>query len=82
MSYSMYLKFKELGVFEEFKKKKTINYDDVPIKFKAWKAKMGYTNAQCADILNVSVATVKRLASSRKKPFPTLYERLKVLRII
>ena len=51
----MYLKFKELGVFEDLKKKKPINYDDVPIKFKAWKDKMGYTNAQCAEILNVSV---------------------------
>ena len=35
LSYSMYLKFKEIGVFEELKKNKPINYDDVPIKFKA-----------------------------------------------
>lgn len=47
LSYSMYLKFKKLGVFEELKKKKPINYEDVPIKFKVWKDKMGYTNTQC-----------------------------------
>jgi transcriptional regulator with XRE-family HTH domain len=77
----MYLKFKELGVFEELKKKKPINYDDVPIKFKAWKNKMGYTNAQCAEILNVSVPTVKRLLKGKTK-FAELYERLKKLKII
>ena len=34
LSYSMYLKFKGLGVFKELKKKEPINYDDIPIKFK------------------------------------------------
>ena len=82
LSYNMYLKFKELGVFKDLKKKKPINYDDVPIKFKAWKDKMGYTNAQCADILKVSIPTVKRLASGKIKPFPKLSERLKELNII
>lgn len=51
----MYSKFKELGVFKEIKKKKPISYDDVTIKFKAKKMKMGYTSAQCAEILNISV---------------------------
>lgn len=78
----MYLRFKERGVFEELKKKKPINYDDVPIKFKAWKKKMGYTNTQCAEILNVSVPTIKRLASGKINPFSSLYERLKELNII
>ena len=50
-------------------------------KFKAWKHKMGYTNAQCAEILNVSVPTIKRLASGKTK-FTELYERLKELKII
>lgn len=81
LSYSMYLKFKELGVFKELKKKKLIKYDDVPIKFKAWKEKMGYTNAQCAEILDVSVPTVKRLAHGKTK-FNKLYERLKELELI
>lgn len=81
LSYSMYLKFKELGVFEDLKKKKPINYDDVPIKFKAWKYKMGYTNAQCAEILKVSVPSVKRLLKGKTK-FTELYERLKELKII
>lgn len=78
----MYLKFKELGVFEELRKKKPINYNDVPIKFKAWKEKMGYTNSECAEILNVSVATIKRVASGKIKPFTTLYEKLKYFKII
>ncbi|URZ03710.1 hypothetical protein [Clostridium felsineum] len=78
----MYLRFKELGVFKELKKKKPHNYTDVPNKFKSWKKKMGYTNAQCAEILNVSIATIKRLASGKIKPFATLYKRLKELKII
>jgi len=77
----MYLKFKELGVFQKLKKKEPINYDDIPIKFKAWKAKMGYTNAQCAKILNVSVPTVKRLSSGKTK-LNALYERLNEHNII
>lgn len=81
LSYSMYLKFKELGVFEELKKKIPINYEDVPVKFKAWKEKMGYTNSECAEILNVSVPTVKRLLKGKTK-FTELYERLKELKII
>ncbi|WP_297422800.1 helix-turn-helix transcriptional regulator [Clostridium sp.] len=81
LSYSMYLKFKELGVFKELKKKKPINYDDIPVKFKAWKKKMGYTNAQCAEILNVSIPTIKRLASGKTK-FNELYESLEKLNII
>lgn len=44
-----------------------INYNDVPMKFKAWKNKMGYTNAQCAEILNLSIPTVKRLAHDKTK---------------
>ncbi len=28
---------------------------------------MGYTNAQCAEILNVSIPTVKRLARDKTK---------------
>lgn len=81
LSHSMYLKFKELGVFEELKKKKPINYNDVTIKFKAWKKKMGYTNSQCAEILNVSIPTIKRLIKGKTK-FTELYERLKKLEII
>lgn len=81
LSYSMYLNFKELGVFEELKKKKSINYADVPIKFKAWKDKMRYTNAQCAEILNVSVSTIKRLNNGKTK-FKNFYEQLKKLKII
>ncbi len=81
LSYSLYLKFKKLGVFEKLKKKKPINYDDIPIKFKAWKKKMGYTNAQCAEILNVSVPTIKRLINGKTK-FKELYERLKELNLI
>ena len=77
----MYLKFKELGVFKELKKKERISYDDVPVKFKAWKTKMGYTNAQCAKILDVSIPTVKRLLKGKTK-FTELYERLKELKII
>ena len=77
----MYLKFKELGVFEELKKKKPINYDDIPVKFKAWKKKMGYTNSECAEILNVSIPTIKRLLKEKTK-FKELYERLKELNII
>jgi len=42
LSYSMYLKFKELGVFESSAKTLKPNYTDIPIKFKAWKSKMGY----------------------------------------
>ena len=82
LSYSMYLKFKALGVFEELKKKKPINNDDIPIKFKTWKKKMGYTNSECAEMLNVSVPTVKRLASGKIKDFPKLYDRLQELNII
>lgn len=82
LSYKMYLKFKELGVFKKLNKKNSINYDDIPIKFKAWKEYTGYTNAQCSEILNVSVTTVKRLASGKIKPFATLHERLKELHII
>ena len=81
LSYRMYLKFKELGIFEELKKNKSINYDDIPIKFKAWKKKMGYTNSECAEILNVSIPTVKRLLKGKTK-FTELYERLKELKII
>ena len=44
----------------------------MPIKFKVWKAEMGYTNAQCAEILNVSVPTVKRLLKGKTK-FAELY---------
>lgn len=78
----MYLKFNEFGVFDELKKKKSINYYDVPIKFRSWKEKMGYTNSECTEILNVSVPTVKRIASGKGKPFSDLYERLKKLKII
>lgn len=58
-----------------------INYANVPIKFKAWKKKMDYKNAQCVEILNVSVPTVKRLLKGKTK-FKELYERLKELKII
>ena len=75
------MKFKELRVFEELKKKKSINYDDIPVKFKAWKTKMGYTNAQCAKILDVSIPTVKRLLKGKTK-FTELYERLKELNLL
>lgn len=78
----MYLKFKELEVFEELKKEKPINYDDIPVKFKAWKTKMGYTNSECAEILNVSVPTIKRFANGKTKGFPAFYKRLKELGII
>lgn len=78
----MYLKFKQLGVFEKLKRNTPINYDDVSVKFKAWRQSMGYTNAQCAEILNLSVSTIKRLASGKIKGSPTLYERLKRLNII
>ncbi|WP_035768887.1 helix-turn-helix domain-containing protein, partial [Clostridium beijerinckii] len=81
LSYEMYLKFKKLGVFNNLNKKDPIDYDDVPNKFKEWKNKMGYTNAQCAQILNVSVPTIKRLASGKTK-FKELYERLKKLKIL
>ena len=76
----MYLKFKDLGVFENLVKTHKPNYIDISIKFKAWKSKMGYTNAKCAEVLNVSVSTVKRLASGKIKPFTALYERLKKLK--
>ena len=44
----MYVQFKKFGVFNKLNKKKPTGYDDIPIKFKAWKNKMGYTNAHCA----------------------------------
>lgn len=81
LSYEMYLQFKKLGVFIKLNKKDPIDYDDVPNKFKEWKNKMGYNNTQCAEILNVSVPTVKRLVSGKTK-FKELYERLKKLKII
>jgi len=81
LSYSMYIKFKELSVFESLVKTLKPNYTDIPIKFKAWKSKMGYTNAQCAEILNVSIPTIKRLASGKTK-FNELYERLTELSLI
>jgi len=42
---------------------------------------MGYTNAQCAEILNISVPTIKRLVNGETK-FKELYERLKELNLI
>ena len=42
---------------------------------------MGYTNIQCAEILNVSITTVKRLLK-RKTKFKELYERLKELNLL
>ncbi|CUU50879.1 hypothetical protein BCD96_004985 [Clostridium beijerinckii] len=42
---------------------------------------MGYTNAQCAKILNVSIPTIKKLSNGKTK-FKELYERLKELKII
>lgn len=60
----MCLSFNELGIFKYIKKKKPINYEDVHIKFKAWKEKIYYTNSQCAEVLNISVPTIKRLALS------------------
>jgi hypothetical protein len=81
LSYEMYLQFEKLGVFKKLNKKKPIHYDDVPIKFKTWKREMGYTNSECAEILNVSVPTVKRLANGKTK-FNELYERLRNFNII
>lgn len=42
---------------------------------------MGYTNVQCADVLKVSVPTVKRLLKGKTK-FAELYERLKELNLL
>lgn len=42
---------------------------------------MGYTNAQCADILKVSIPTVKRLLNGKTK-FTELYEQLKELNLL
>lgn len=78
----MYLKFKEIGFFKELNKKKPINYNDVPTKFKALEKKMGYSNSECAEILNLSIPTIKRLVSGKTNPFAALYQRLKNLKII
>ncbi|WP_017212186.1 helix-turn-helix domain-containing protein [Clostridium beijerinckii] len=81
LSYEMYLQLKKLGVFNTLNKNDPIDYDDVSNKFKEWKNKIGYTNAQCAEILNESVPTIKRLASGKTK-FNKLYKRLNELKLI
>jgi len=78
----MYLKFNKLGVFEELKKKKPINYDDVSINLKLRKRRWVIVSGQCAAVLNVSIATITRIASGKIKGFPALYERLRELNII
>ena len=81
LSYSMYLRFKDLGIFNNLLRKQEINYDEASAKFMTLKHKMGYNNAQCPEILNVSIPTVKRLIKGKTK-FNELYERLKELNII
>ena len=63
--FNCVIKFKKLGVFNKPLIKQEINYDEASTKFKAWKYKMSYTNAQCAEILNVSAPTVKRLVNGK-----------------
>lgn len=69
----MYLQLQKLVFLNRLNKKRLIHYNNVPIKFKVWKKKIGYSNTQCAEILNVSFPIIKRLLKCKTK-FTELYE--------
>lgn len=79
LSYNMYTKFKSLGVFDDLIE---INYSNIPSNLSKWKKRMNYTNKQCAEVLEVSEATYKRLVSGKRTPSQKTYLKLKQLNLI
>lgn len=80
LSYDMYIKFKNAGVFS-----KLIDYkvpDNIPEKLKAWKTKNKYSNEKCANVIGISSAIFKRLLYDKLSPNIKILNKLKIAGIL
>ena len=82
LSYDMYKKFKDKGIFKKHHKRLIKEYDHIPSALRTWKNANNYTLSDCARVLNTSTATIKRLLRGNYMPYRTIYLKLKEHKII
>lgn len=82
LSYEMYIKFKNRGVFNKVSPKEKISNAIIASSLRSWKESNNYTINDCANILNTSTATIKRLLRGNYTPYKEIYLEMKKNNII